>query len=530
LIKRNFIKRWIILLFISIVILPNIIGENNYYINSLQIKNTFITKNYREPYEKLNESCWPMFHHDNYHTGRSPFGVKGSWPLTKWKFLMDGWTISSPAIDEQGILYIGAEDLHKSFFAVYSNGSKKFQYDAGDWVDSSPTIGSDGTIYFGSGNNYLNALLPNGTIKWVYYIGWSFSSPTIDLNGTIYIGSHDHYLYAINPNGTQRWRFETGNPVLSSPAIDDKGIIYVGSHDHYLYAIYPNGTLKWKYQTTGELKSSPSIGVDGSIYICSWDRYLYAIDSNGTLKWKFDTGDATETTPAIAEDGTIYVGTYNGKIFSITPAGIENWYYQTNGEIYSSPAIDKYGIIYSGSDDGYLYVLNPNGILRWKFHAGNHMSSSPIIGQDGTIYITGQFSASDSIAYSSLYAIEQIDDTAPSIPIITGTEDGKVRHKYDYTIISTDPEEDNISYYIDWGDGKTTDWIGPYDSGEEIIQSHTWLIRGSYKVKVKARDGHGMESDWGTLSVTMPYEPHFLFFERIFERFPHTFPFLRYIL
>ncbi len=124
-----------------------------------------------------------------------------------------------------------------------------------------------------------------------------------------------------------------------------------------------------------------------------------------------------------------------------------------------------------------------------------------------------------------------INDTTPSNPMITGTENGKVRHKYDYTIVSTDPEFDNISYFIDWGDGKTTDWIGPYDSGEEIIQSHTWLIRRTYEVKVKARDGHGMESDWGTLTVSMPYEPpYFQFFEWLFERFPHAFPLLRFIL
>ena len=103
--------------------------------------------------------------------------------------------------------------------------------------------------------------------------------------------------------------------------------------------------------------------------------------------------------------------------------------------------------------------------------------------------------------------------------------------QYDYSIVSIDPEDDNISYYIDWGDGKTTDWIGPFDSGEELIKSHFWLVRGTYEVKVKARDGHGMESDWGTLSVTMPYEPpRFPFIQWLFERFSNAFPILRFLL
>jgi hypothetical protein len=54
--------------------------------------------------------------------------------------------------------------------------------------------------------------------------------------------------------------------------------------------------------------------------------------------------------------------------------------------------------------------------------------------------------------------------------------------------------------------------------------------RGTYEVKVKARDGNGMESDWGILSVTMPYEPQFLFNHWLFERFPNAFPLLRFLL
>jgi hypothetical protein len=41
-------------------------------------------------------------------------------------------------------------------------------------------------------------------------------------------------------------------------------------------------------------------------------------------------------------------------------------------------------------------------------------------------------------------------------------------------------------------------------SGTEVSISHTWTERGTYEIKVKAMDEHGKESDWGTLSVTMP--------------------------
>jgi len=335
----------------------------------------------------------------------------------------------------------------------------------------------------------------------------------------------------MNPNGTMKWRYFTGGPILSSAAIDDNGIIYFGSHDMYLYALYPNGTLAWRYKTSDKIKGPPSIGADGTIYVCSWDHYLYAVAPDGTLKWKVSTGDAAETSPAIAEDGTIYVGSYNGLLFSITPDGSENWRFQTGNGIYSSPTIDKYGIIYCGSDDGYLYALNPNGTLRWKFDAGDNMESSPVIGEDGTIYIAAQFEPSGgNSSYTFLYAIGLINNTRPSTPTIDGTTSGNIKQNYDYTIVSNDPDGNNVSYYVNWGDGINSGWIGPYPSDDEQTVSHIWSKKGTYTIQVKAKDNYSAESEWGTLSVTMPYkQPHFPFLNWLLDRFPNAFPILRYI-
>lgn len=527
-IRRNLSKNFFVLLgFISLLI-PGAIVQNGDSVKSLQTERASVNITQTGSTGGLMNSSWPMFHHDTRHTGRSWYGPIGNWPLVKWKFWMDGLTISSPALDENGTIYIGAGDFHKSFFAIHPNGTEKWRFDAGHWVDSSPALSADGTVYFGSDNHYFHAFWPNGTLKWMFDMSnWVFSSPTLGADSTIYVGSFNYYFYAMNPNGTMKWRYFTGGPILSSAAIDDNGIIYFGSHDMYLYALYPNGTLAWRYKTSDRIKGPPSIGDDGTIYVCSWDHYLYAMAPNGTLKWKVNTGGAAETSPAIAEDGTIYVGSYNGLLFSITPNGSENWRFKTGDEIYSSPAIDAYGIIYCGSDDGNLYALNPNGTLRWKFHAGDGMESSPVIGEDGTIYI-----AAHSGLSTFLYALETINNTSPSTPSIDGTISGKIRQNYEYTIASTDPENNNISYYVTWGDGANSGWIGPFTSGEERTVSHTWDKKGTYTIQVKAKDNYSAESNWGTLTVTMPfsYELQFPFIHWLLERFPNAFPILRFFL
>jgi outer membrane protein assembly factor BamB len=492
--------------------------------------------------EGLMNSAWPMFHHDTRHTGRSLYGPTGNWPVVKWRFWMDGRTVSSPAIDENGIIYIGAEDFQDSFFALNPDGSEKWRFTTGEWVDSSPAISSDGTIYFGSNNGNLYALYPNGTIKWCIYIGegWVVSSPVIDSQGIIYVASViSSKLCAVYPNGSIKWEFYMQDWVYCSPALGDDGTIYIGSNDGNMYAVYPNGTLKWKFNAGGDtIGSAPSIADDGTIYFGGTSGHLYALYPNGTLRWSVGTGYIGGSSPAIGVDGTIYVGDQaHNRIYSIDDHGTLNWYYTTNGQIISSPAIDNNGIIFCGSTDGYLYALNPNGTLRWRFDAGDNIESSVAIGADGTIYIAGQFDPSGgNSSYAYLYALQIVDSQPPSTPTIDGPPSGKTGRTYRYTVLSTDPDGDDISYYVDWDDGTNTGWIGPYNSGEEQTVSHTWNKKGTYTIQAKAKDGNGVESDWGTLSVTMPTKsniidsPFLKLLEQFFERHPFAFPIPRYLL
>ena len=488
-----------------------------------------------QPLDGPMGSPWPMFGHDTKHTGRSPYGPEeGNTPVVKWKFWMDGMMISSPAIDENGTIYIGAEDFHDSFFAIYPNGTEKWRFDTGAWVDSSPAIGEDGTIYFGSHNSKLWALNPDGTEKWKCHLGagWVFSSPAIYTDGIVYVASlGSSRLCAVYPNGTIKWGFYANDWIYSSPAIDENGVIYIGSHDNYLYAVYPNGTLKWKYKTNGELKSPPAIGDDGTIYVCSWDYYLYAIYPNGTLRWKFNTWAAAETSPAIAQDDTIYVGNYVGRIFSIDPNGNSNWYYDTGDSILSSPVIDKNDVIYVGSMDGYLYALNPNGTLKWKFHASDAgIESSAAIAEDGTIYIAAYFKPSGGQSFHTyLYALDVIENEPPDKPSKpSGETSGKINVEYTYTTSTTDSDDDQIYYWFDWGDSSNSGWVGLYNSGETGSANHTWTTKGNYMIRVKAKDIYDHESEWSDpLAVSMPRN---YILSRFTERFPRLSYLLKYFL
>jgi parallel beta-helix repeat protein len=97
-----------------------------------------------------------------------------------------------------------------------------------------------------------------------------------------------------------------------------------------------------------------------------------------------------------------------------------------------------------------------------------------------------------------------IPNNGPNSPIISGQINGKVGTSYPYTFASTDPDGNNVSYYIKWGDGNITNWTAFQASGTPYSENHTWSKRGTYNITAKAKDIYGVESDWGYLKVTMP--------------------------
>jgi hypothetical protein len=125
-----------------------------------------------------------------------------------------------------------------------------------------------------------------------------------------------------------------------------------------------------------------------------------------------------------------------------------------------------------------------------------------------------------------------IIDNPPSNPTITGPSTGDAGEEYTYNISTTDPDTDQVYYWVDWGDSTNSNWLGPVTSGTTVIAKHTWSIKGSYEVKVKAKDSFTMESGWTTLGITIPFSYHkpLSMFEGLFQRFQFGFPLLRHLI
>ena len=366
----------------------------------------------------------------------------------KWMIMTEPIYWSSPAIDDNGTVYVGSGLHHTdvrggAFYAVNPDGTLEWEYQLGsqEAVRGSPSIGSDGTLYLitvtksGSDiDSHLYAFNPDGTLKWKYenmglmvdpnFREWT---PAISSNDVIYVPAAGG-LYAINADGTLRWKYSGTLPptaYVSSPAIAADGTIYTNVEFYVeiqgvmrptggIYAINPDGTYKWAYLADGYAQSFPSEDSDGTVYVARGDElanstYLYALNPDGTLKWRFYTGGLiVMTSPTIDTDGTIYIGTTSkgfaeaedqaGIFFAINPDGTEKWRYDTTpdfqdrpedwkSDIYSTAAIGADGVIYFWSESKYIYVFYRDGTLKEKFIYGETSTfCSPTITPDGTIY------------------------------------------------------------------------------------------------------------------------------------------------
>ena len=158
-------------------------------------------------------------------------------------------------------------------------------------------------------------------------------------------------------------------------------------------------------------------------------------------------------------------------------------------------------------------IMNPTTKYYWKIVAWD------------------SFGASTS---GPIWEFTTIMNNPPNTPDIDGPEKGKGGTSIDYSFSAIDPDNDDVNFYIEWGDGSIEDWIGPYDSGEIVIVSHIWTEKGTYVIKVKAKDVYDAESDWAELEISIPRNKGFFTiqpdFTWLFERFPNILPILKQLI
>lgn len=338
---------------------------------------------------------------------------------------------------------------------------------------------------------------------------------------TAYGASYNVHLIKTDEHGDESWNktfdsggFDAGNHVCQT---DDGGYILVGSTDKndgglWLIKTDSDGNLLWdkvfgRGTDWGHCVQETSDGcfiVAGRTYhygMGSEDAWLIKTDSKGDELWNHTFGGS-------GYDWANYVRvTSDGGYILVGGTGSFNRY---------------------GSNDVWLIKTDADGNKQWgRILGGTDAENSYCVQEtsDDSYVIVG-WTKSFGEGEEDIWLVKVVpDNNPPSKPVITGPSRGKIYKPHKYTVSAVDPEDDDIYYFIIWGDS-TSGWMGPYTSGEEVTFSHMWSSEGDYTVQVKAIDDHGWDSLLSNpLPVTMPKNKNELF-GLLVQRIFHTYPWL----
>jgi len=304
--------------------------------------------------------------------------------------------------------------------------------------------------------------------------------------------------------------------LIGAPSDDDNGH---GSGSAYVFR--RNGTV-WAEQS----KLLPSDGEEHEHF----GRYV-SIDGDYGLIGAWgddDNGYRSGSAYIFKREGTVW-----NEQSKLLPSDGEDYGYfgksvSINGEY---TIIGARGDNDNGNDAGSVYVFKQIG-TTWPKHvkllAPDGIEDDLFgwsVAIDGDYAVIGAIGADGNEPESgSAYVYKNISMfQSPSNPLINGPTNGKILDKHTYFISTIDPDNNNVYYYIDWGDNTNSSWLGPYDSGKEINVSHTWLKQGNFEIRIKAKNTLGAVSDWRTLTITIPKDKatnNQMLLLRLLERFP----------
>jgi hypothetical protein len=220
----------------------------------------------------------------------------------------------------------------------------------------------------------------------------------------------------------------------------------------------------------------------------------------------------------------------------------------------SGPTTGVAGIQYTYSTSGFdptgdkiKYGWDWNGdqtVDQWDDNSGNYYVSGQPCSIPHTFNTAGTYNVMVKIediygaqsSFSLPLAVLITPNQPPTKPTKpSGSTTGKPGVSYPFTTSANDPELYNLAYGWDWnGDGSVDEWDDNsgnyYPSGQTISTSHSWTAKGTYNIKVKAKDLQGNEGPWSdTLSVKIP-RTRVLSIHRISEKLLDIFSILKYIM
>ncbi len=105
-----------------------------------------------------------------------------------------------------------------------------------------------------------------------------------------------------------------------------------------------------------------------------------------------------------------------------------------------------------------------------------------------------------AIGYPGMSIIRPLDVRPPDVTMVSPpTEAGTTGVESVIACTAADPADHDSQIEVDWGDGTTSGWTSFGDAGRPRRIPHTWHMPGEFTISARARNIHGIASDWQPL-------------------------------
>ncbi len=289
----------------------------------------------------------------------------------------------------------------------------------------------------------------------------------------ITMGNRPPYIPDNPSPGNQSADIDT-DAVLSWTGGDPDGDIV--TYDIYFGTETPPPQIVTKQSSTS---FDPSLNTQTIYYwnIVSWDNFD---ESTPGHIWVF----TTEETSNGGNDN----GPSNGGPSNIPPTA-------------DASASETVGLVNSPIIFDGTRSFDQNGYIKnwsWDFDDGNQgtgeiVTHAYIISgiYNVTLTVTDNHDAVDT---DSITVYIGIANTPPSNPTVSGETYGNKNVEYSFIAMSTDLDNDSISYNFNWGDG-TTNITDRLPSGMPVTLQHSWDSAGIYTINVTVSDNQTMSGN-----------------------------------
>ncbi|KYK23780.1 hypothetical protein AYK24_00670 [Thermoplasmatales archaeon SG8-52-4] len=351
-----------------------------------------------------------------------------------------------------------------------------------------------------SDNTRLVEVNNSGGIEWKYILG-SVDSERLPNGNTLVAGAV--LVKEINMIGGIEWQYGTGLLGVSDvERLDNGNTLIADIVNNFVIEVNETGVIKW--QKTGLFLPMDAERLDNgnTLIVNNLINSVIEVDINGTTVWEYNTGLWSPTDVERLDSGnTLITDQLNNRVIEINSTGGIVWEKAGLSAPKDAERLENGNTLIVEYSSNTVIEVNESGAIVWSY----------------------------SSALSGPNDAERVPNEAPIAPTITGPKKGIINVPLPYIFQGDDPGGISIYYWIDWGDGESDGWLGPYLPGTATIPIvHTWTTKGTYTIKAKVKDICDVESDWTEFTVSLPREKDLK--NSILLQFLEQFPILKLLI